>query len=74
MKPSERLIHRLVTERVLVSSALSLRGEPTGGITIYRDEDGKVVARSGYGVMDLLNAPSIVSATDSDGVVILDAI
>lgn len=72
MKPSERLIARLIVEGVLSTSALSLRGEPAGGIAIYRDDDGAIVARSSYGVIDLLNAPTIVTAIGADGVIALD--
>lgn len=71
MKPSERLIHRLVAEGVIASAALSLRGVPEGGISIFRDTDHAEVARSGYKVMELLDAETIRFVT-SDGVAILD--
>ena len=69
-KPSERLIERLIGEGILPAGDYETRSAAEGiSLTLGRDE----IARSGYGVLDLLGADAIIGASDGRGVIVLDA-
>lgn len=72
MKPSDRLISRLISEKIIPgdSYAVHLSGSE---FSLRSQSTDKIVASSSYGVLDLLGAKTISFVIGDDDVRILDA-
>lgn len=63
-KPSERLVTRLIGERILPALNYTVRPAADGGIIIDSPAENSPRAVSAYGVLDLLSARHIAYIVD----------